>query len=210
MDLLPGAKGPGDRMKLVLLSPRLAAVEGGDEIRECVDERWGRLLSRAGFLGITATLAAPPDGCAALPTWPGHPHRRQRPGHGSDSPLSRDRDGFELSLLASCAQAAFPCSAPVAGPSFWPWAPGPRSTGWTGTPAGVTPGVDARHQARRVVPRPVRGRLVPPLRHCRAPPGLARGAVAPDGGVEAFEHATRPWFGVMWHPERDPARPRWP
>lgn len=40
------------------------------------------------------------------------------------------------------------------------------------------------------------------------PPDLATAlrvlASAEDGTVEAFRHTALPWFGVMWHPEREP------
>lgn len=29
-------------------------------------------------------------------------------------------------------------------------------------------------------------------------------ASAEDGSIEAFRHAGLPWYGVMWHPEREP------
>jgi N5-(cytidine 5'-diphosphoramidyl)-L-glutamine hydrolase len=34
-------------------------------------------------------------------------------------------------------------------------------------------------------------------------PGLKISAVARDDVVEAFRHSILPWFGIMWHPERD-------
>lgn len=42
---------------------------------------------------------------------------------------------------------------------------------------------------------------------CITPSGLAVNLVpyvkASDGSIEAFMHATLPWVGVMWHPERN-------
>ncbi len=29
-------------------------------------------------------------------------------------------------------------------------------------------------------------------------------ATAPDETIEAFRHGTLPWFGILWHPEREP------
>lgn len=193
-------------MRLVLLSPRLAAVEGGDEIRECVDERWGRLLSRAGFLGITATLAAPPDRLCGLADLAGVILTGGNDlATVSDSSLSRDRDGFELSLLASCAQAGLPVLGACRGAQLLAvgsgaalnrvdrhaggrhgleWTPGTRLGGWCRDLS------EAGSYHRYAI--------------AGLPPDWRVAAVAPDGGVEAFEHATRPWFGVMWHPEREP------
>jgi gamma-glutamyl-gamma-aminobutyrate hydrolase PuuD len=36
----------------------------------------------------------------------------------------------------------------------------------------------------------------------KLPPGLEALAKSRDGFVEMFAHQSRPWFGVMWHPER--------
>ena len=34
---------------------------------------------------------------------------------------------------------------------------------------------------------------------------LQTAATADDGTIEAFVHTTRPWIGILWHPEREPA-----
>lgn len=34
-------------------------------------------------------------------------------------------------------------------------------------------------------------------------PGLTAMVLAEDNTIEAFRHESLPWFGVMWHPERD-------
>lgn len=35
------------------------------------------------------------------------------------------------------------------------------------------------------------------------PDDLVPQCLSPEGGVEAFSHASLPWAGIMWHPERE-------
>lgn len=194
-------------MRVVLVSQRLVACDGYDEVRECLDRRWGGFFNALGVLPValpstidvgTYLSCLNPVGIVLTGG-----NDLSSVGGGE---LSRQRDAFELSVMAAARERAVPligvCRgmqllAEQAGYAVVPCA------GHVGTSHDLSPAEPTRHGAfghihtgnsfhGYAVRAPLRSEYRVALR-------------AQDGVVEAIEHETRRSIGIMWHPERYPA-----
>ncbi len=192
---------------MVLVSQRLVACEGYDEVRECLDRRWGSFFRALELLPVALPSASDVrDYLSGL-----NPIGIVLTG-GNDlssvggGELSRQRDAFELSLIDAARERALPligvCRgmqllAQQAGYSVVP------CSGHVGTRHEFRPSKPTRHAALAqidtgnsfhayAVRAPTRSEYRVALR-------------AEDGVVEAIEHESLSSIGIMWHPERYPA-----
>lgn len=195
-------------MKLVAVTQRCVDVPGR-ETRDCLDQAWPRFLAACGFLA--APVPNEPDLLAA---WLGRmtPEAvllsggNAAPGAGQDHACPK-RDAVERALI----EWAGPRGVPVLGicrggqmlnafhggrlrPLSGHVARNHALTPLQGAPAGLPADANSFHDF---------GLLREDLGA-----GLSALALAPDGSVELFVHASLRQAGLLWHPERfAPFRP---
>lgn len=194
-------------LRPLLVTQRLVACEGRDEVRECLDRRWGPFLRAAGLLPVPLAIALPVepylDGLA--PAGVLLTGGNDLAAVGGDR-LSAERDAFETTLLRAASSRRLPVLGVCRGMQLIAHLAGfaiERCSGHVATEHALEPATLARHAALRAprqansyhqfTPRPgPAGELAVVLRSA-------------DGEAEAVEHASEPLVGIMWHPERYPA-----
>jgi gamma-glutamyl-gamma-aminobutyrate hydrolase PuuD len=186
----------------VLLTQRVDVVPDYGERRDALDQAWIRLLS-----GIGCDAAAAPNDAAAAVALA----RRTEPamvilsgGNGvtpEDPTHAPERNRAEAALLDWAAERNVKVLGVCRGLQFMNVHLGGRihrvgghiaklhATDLTGTFGHVNSFHDFG-----IAPNDLAA-------------DLAAVAHAPDGTVEAAQHRWLPWFGVMWHPERDMPNP---
>jgi N5-(cytidine 5'-diphosphoramidyl)-L-glutamine hydrolase len=188
----------------LLVSQRLVGCEGRDEVRECLDRRWGTFLAALGVLPIPLAMGAgvrayveqlKPVGVLLTG---GNDLATVR-----DDPLSRERDAFELELLEAASARDLPVLGVCRGMQLLCERAGfaiEACSGHVATQHGLEPAEVARHPALR------EPRLANSYHQfaARPRPGSELRVVlrSVDGVAEAVEHGNRPIVGIMWHPER--------
>jgi putative glutamine amidotransferase len=193
-------------LRPVLVTQRLVAVEGRDEVRECLDRRWGPFLGAAGLLPVPLASELPPEAYfeGLAPAGVLLTGGNDLAAVGGDR-LSADRDTFETGLLALARARGLPVLGVCRGmqliAALATFSIG-RCSGHVATEHALEPAERARHAALReprqansyhqFAPRP------PPRSELRV---VLRSA---DGEAEAVEHVSEPLVGIMWHPERYP------
>lgn len=193
-------------LRPLLVTQRLVACEGRDEVRECLDRRWGPFLAAAGFLPVPLSSELPPDayferlGAAGVVLTGGN----DLASVGGDR-LSAERDAFEAAVLSLARRRGAPVLGVCRGMQLIAQLDGfaiERCAGHVATEHALEPAATARHSALReprsansyhqFTPRP------------RQPSELRVVLRSGDGEAEAIEHSSEPLVGIMWHPERYP------
>jgi len=197
--------------RVLLVTQRLVACEGRDEVRECLDRRWGPFLRAAGFLSLPLASGLPAEdhfersGLERLaPAGVLLTGGNDLAAVGGDR-LSAERDAFETAVLGLARSRGLPVLGVCRGMQLMAHLAGfalERCSGHVATEHALEPGVSARHAALReprtansyhqFTPRP------------RQPSELRVVLRSSDGEAEAVEHASEPLVGIMWHPERYP------
>lgn len=181
--------------KRVLVSQRQDRLEGRDETRDGVDVRFAPILWDMGFVPVPMANMVP-DAAAYVAALA--PAAILLTG-GNDIGTAPQRDDTDGAMLAYAARHRLPVFAVCRGLQFMNHYQG-------GQAVPVTGHVATRHRIQG--PLAPQGRQVNSY-HGQAIPadGLGRDlvplAICDAGHIEAARHATLPWVGVMWHPERD-------
>jgi N5-(cytidine 5'-diphosphoramidyl)-L-glutamine hydrolase len=198
-------------LRPLLVTQRLVACEGRDEVRECLDRRWGSFLHAAGFLPVPLASEFPArdyferDSCERLaPAGVLLTGGNDLAAAGGDR-LSAERDAFETAVLGLARRRGLPVLGVCRGMQLMTHLAGfaiERCSGHVATEHALEPAASARHAALRepraansyhqFTPRP------------RQPSELCVVLRSADGEAEAVEHASEPLVGIMWHPERYP------
>lgn len=183
----------------VLISQRVDLVPQRDERRDALDQAWGaslhELLGRSFLMlpvpnrrqDVLAMLTACPPSLIVL-------------SGGNDIGGAPERDATEAGLLDSAQQSGVPVLAVCRGMQMVQHYLGGELTQVTGH-------VKCEHPVRTAP-----GQVLPPLTvNSYHDWGIHQSGLAADlrsmylhedGTVEAAVHKSRPWLGVMWHPER--------
>lgn len=191
-------------MRPLLVTQRLVGCDGIDEVRECLDRRWGTFLRELSLLPIP--LASGVDVEAYL--------ERLEPAGvlltggndlacvGGDA-LSVERDAFEARVVKAARERGLPMLGVCRGMQLLAHVSGGSidvCSGHVATLHALEPSGDARHPALRVP------RMANSFHQYFARPHpssdfrvVLRSA---DGAAEAMEHVSLPIVGIMWHPER--------
>lgn len=188
----------------VLVSQRLVACDGIDEVRECLDRRWGPFFAALGLLPVALPTDVPVQGYldALQPVGVVLTGGNDLASVSTDS-LSADRDNFEKHVADVAEARGLPVLGVCRGMQLLAERGGfviEPCTGHVATLHALAPSGTARYPALRE-PRTANSF------HqfaARARPGSPFEVVlrAADGVAEAIEHRTRPTVGIMWHPER--------
>ena len=209
----PGLRGErpeiqGRHKPRVLLSPRLIANPSYPEIREALDVQWGSFLTAAGLLPVLVPLRVDADGFfedldpVGLILTGGNDLASQGKGD-----LSLSRDDRERELLAVAEDRGLPVLGVCRGLQLLAEA--------GGFCLGPLPGhVAVSHILSVESESRLLGGFVGHEVNSYHGTGITGvsddyriAARAVDGSVEAIEHRSRHWIGIMWHPERyDPPR----
>jgi gamma-glutamyl-gamma-aminobutyrate hydrolase PuuD len=192
------------KRQTLLVSQRLVNCDGRDEVRECLDRRWGTFLAELGVLPIPLAMGAGVDAYfeQLKPAGVLLTGGNDLASVGGDA-LSRERDAFELSLLEAASARELPVLGVCRGMQLLCERAGfaiEACSGHVATQHALEPAELARHPALRE-PRLTNSyhQFAP-----RARPGSQLRVVlrSTDGVAEAVEHPSRPSVGIMWHPER--------
>jgi gamma-glutamyl-gamma-aminobutyrate hydrolase PuuD len=202
-------------VKRIGLTQRVERVAGHGERRDCLDQRWARLLATRGLVPVPlCNMAGDPrryvealglDGVILT----GGNDVASLDGAENTAP---ERDRFERELLALCSERGWPVLGVCRGAQMLCLFHG-------GVLRRVADHVARRHAVTRVASQPSSpvGRVVHhwPTRfevnsyHCFTTlPGRLGSpyiaiAQADDGSAEAMGHRELPQLGILWHPERD-------
>lgn len=198
-------------LRPLLVTQRLVACEGRDEVRECLDRRWGPFLRAAGFLPLPLASGLPAEDYLERDAL-----ERLAPAGvlltgGNDlaviggDRLSADRDAFETAVLGLARRRGLPVLGVCRGMQLLTHLAGfaiERCTGHVATEHALEPVASARHAALREL-RSANSYHQFTARP-RQPSELRVVLRSADGEAEAVEHAGEPLVGIMWHPERYP------
>jgi putative glutamine amidotransferase len=199
------------RPRIVALTQRADDVPGRSERRDALDQRWGALVSAAGYVPVPV-----PNLLTDLPRFvervepallvlSGGNDLADLPGAQSAAP---ERDALEHALLDLAARERIPVLAVCRGLQMMVRHGGGclrRVGGHVGAPHPI--------EVLDTGAWPLRsGRVVNSFHGWGAEPAdlgpdLVPLALAPDGTVEAAAHRVLTQVGVMWHPERPPDDP---
>jgi N5-(cytidine 5'-diphosphoramidyl)-L-glutamine hydrolase len=199
-------------LRTLLVTQRLAACEGRDEVRECLDRRWGPFLRAAGFLPVPLASELPAEAYFERGVF-----ERLAPAgvlltggndlaaSGGDR-LSAERDAFETAVLGLARSRGLPALGVCRGMQLMTHLAGfaiERCSGHVATEHALEPAASARYTTLRE-PRSANSyhQFTP---RSRQPSELRVVLRSADGEAEAVEHAGEPLVGIMWHPERYPA-----
>jgi N5-(cytidine 5'-diphosphoramidyl)-L-glutamine hydrolase len=191
-------------LRPLLVTQRLVECDGIDEVRECLDRRWGTFLSELGFLPIPLAIGVDVEAYLA----------RLEPAGvlltggndlgcvGGDA-LSVERDGFETRVVELARARRLPIVGVCRGMQLLAHLAGASvatCSGHVATLHALEPSGTSRHPALRVP------RMANSFHQyfARLRPGCEYQVVlrSADGAAEAMEHTSEPIVGIMWHPER--------
>ncbi len=186
----------------VAVSQRIEALTEFGEIRDCLDQRWTKILWKVGLLPIPV-----PNRLDDLPNWlESLEVKAVLLTGGSDvgldiktNPHHHQRDLVDTSLLRYASEHRFPVVGVCRGMQFMN-----RFEGGSLVATDDHVGVD--HQISILATG--ESRIVNSYhRWAIEPNGLASSleasTVDEHGYIESCSHRTLPWHAVMWHPERD-------
>lgn len=193
-------------MRRIGVTQRVKVVAAYGERRDCLDQAWTRLFS-----SLELDLVPVPNTLDDVARWA---HRQGLDGivlsGGNDlvhlreaSHAAPERDACESALLQWAASLQLPTLGVCRGMQMMNCHLGGR----------LTPVKD--HVARLHPVRPVTDAALFKdydmvnsyhdwgIEPAGLAPALQALVLAEDGTIEAFRHDSLPWFGIMWHPERD-------
>lgn len=178
----------------VAVTQRVVVAENTGERRDALDQRWAPLLEAGGFaavpvpnrLGNVAEWAGALDIGAVLLT--GGDDLAELGG------TTPERDVTEYALLDWARNRAVPVLGVCRGLQLIAYRAGTRLRRIDGHVA-VAHAIATADGSEEVNSFHRWG-------FDRVPQGFAATATAPDGTIEAMQHATLPVSGIMWHPER--------
>lgn len=183
----------------VLISQRVDLLPQRGERRDALDQAWGATLHE--LLGRLVLMLPVPNRAQDVPAMVSacRPSLIVLSG-GNDIGGAPERDATEAALLDSAQQSGVPVLAVCRGMQMVQ-----HYLGGALTP--VTGHVRCEHPVQAAA-----GQVLPPLtvnsyhdwgiRQSGLAAGLRALYLHEDGTVEAAVYASRPWLGVMWHPER--------
>lgn len=195
-------------MMLIGLTQRVEIVKGREERRDCLDQKWTRLLVRNGMLPIplpnciedVRTLISELYLTGVILT--GGNDLSHLPSARNSSP---ERDVFEHKLLGLCSERNIPVLGVCRGLQMMVVLYGGELIPLR-EHVGTRHGLVVHHKSTM----PLTDRKAVNSFHNF---GIARDnighdlmvvATASDGTVEAVAHRKLPQWGIMWHPERPP------
>ena len=183
-------------MKPVAVSQRVDTVPGYGEQRDALDQRLSAFLLAGGCLPVPVPNALAAGDAAALDAW----LAAIRPAGvvlsgGNDIGTQPERDATEAHLLAHATAHRLPVLGICRGMQKLA-----HRAGTALTPAAGH--VASRHRLAGSIDRETNSYHGLALSDC--PPEYEILARSADGVIEAIRHATLPWEGWMWHPEREP------
>jgi gamma-glutamyl-gamma-aminobutyrate hydrolase PuuD len=195
----------------VALTQRTVTAATG-EVRDCLDQRWVSLLEPAGALALPLpTLVADLDGhLAALAPdaviLTGGNDLASLPGAKDPTP---ERDDLERRVVAWCRENDVCLVGVCRGMQLL--------AQLHGIPLRRVDGHVARRHRVRIEGAPGNSDGIHEVNTFHSyvvaaadlPPSLRAFAWDDDGNVEGFEHREARQVGLMWHPEREPARDAW-
>lgn len=179
------------------ISQRLDQIEGRDEARDALDYRWSELLWELGILAIPlSTGISDHEQYFSELTLDGFIL-----SGGNDIGTAPQRDVLESAVLKFAHEQNLPVLGVCRGMQFINHYLG-------GSLVEVTGHVAARHQLEGSlvadrISNEVNSYHNLAITEQTLDESLHITASSGDGVVEAFEHSTLPWIGIMWHPERE-------
>jgi N5-(cytidine 5'-diphosphoramidyl)-L-glutamine hydrolase len=193
-----------DRKRSVLVTQRLVGCEGIDEVRECLDRRWGHFFAALDLLPVPLPSGAPVQGYIESLAPVGVVLTGGNDlASVTDDCLSADRDGFEKQVVALAEARGLPVLGVCRGMQLLAERAGfviEPCTGHVATLHALAPSGTARYPALR------EARTANSFHQFAARPRPGSGFEvvlrSADGVAEAIEHQSRPTVGIMWHPER--------
>jgi N5-(cytidine 5'-diphosphoramidyl)-L-glutamine hydrolase len=176
------------------VTQRVAVVPNYAERRDCLDQEWARFLVACGLLPVL--LPNIPDLALALCT--GHQVSglvltggNDLASLGGDAP---ERDATERALLDMAESLSVPVMGVCRGMQML--------QDRCGVPLSRVEGHVTPRQVVLVDGRPREANSYHRFGARETRPPLVSWAVSGEGVVKAVRHATAPWIGIMWHPER--------
>jgi N5-(cytidine 5'-diphosphoramidyl)-L-glutamine hydrolase len=188
----------------LLVTQRLVACDGRDEVREALDRRWATFLAGLGFLPIPLPSGVRVESYIEQlkPAGVLLTGGNDLASVGGDA-LSVQRDAFERGLLDAAEARGLPVLGVCRGMQLLCERAGfsiEPCTGHVATLHGLEPSAEARYSTLRE-PRMANSFHQFAARRSRGAP-FAVVLRSADGVAEAVEHESRPIVGIMWHPER--------
>lgn len=188
-------------MSTILISQRLASLEGPPEIRDCLDARWGKLAQAAGFILVPIASGAHIEDYFQLPDIAGCIL-----SGGNDlatidsSQINNIRDSVDSRIVAVARVHALPTIGICRGAQFLYQMHGGKVSAVQGHAGTIHRLVIHTSPQKWIVPNEVLSHhnygLIPEHNIGEV---IASGE---DGTVEAWHHRESRCLGLMWHPER--------
>lgn len=183
-------------MKRVVISQRRDTVPGYNEIRDCLDIRFAKLLWEWGFLPLplASGISNPSDYLRAI-----SPDAIVLTG-GNDIGRAPERDALETAALDYALCNQLPVFGICRGLQMLNHYQG-------GQLRSISGHVAIRHTISGPLtqnsPRTVNSYHKQAVYPDTLGNNLRALAWVEDGSIEALCHTTLPWLAIMWHPERD-------
>jgi putative glutamine amidotransferase len=178
------------------LTMRVMQAPGYDEPRDALAQNWAAFL-QAAFPQGAAWLPVPNLGAAAVRSYcEAWDLNRLILTGGEDPGVAPLRDETERALLAWARERRLPVLGVCRGMQMMTLAAG-----------GALKPVAGHVRTRHALQGPLAGEAnsFHAFSPAGCPPAYRVLASAEDGEIEAIGHERLPWFGWMWHPEREPS-----
>lgn len=189
------------------ITQRVEVIPSYGERRDCLDQQWFRFLESLGFtpvpvpnqlydvkqwaldLGLEGLVLSGGNDLAHLPD-------------ASNAAVERDRT--EAQLLAWAQEHAVPVIGVCRGlQMMYVWLGGRLEpvSGHVAVRHSLLPAVQATDVFARFTE--VNSFHNWGITQSGVPASVIPQCLSPEGDIEAFRHASLPWAGIMWHPERE-------